>query len=250
MRARQAVVAVVILLVLPRVAAADFINLQTDVDQPGGFPTLVFGTAPATGHFDFLNMLVNGAAVVVDPSSGSGVTGSVAFSSGALLDLDVTTGPSGEVTAHYLYDIGEFIVEAEWTTPQGAVMTGSYVAPLVNLSIDTCEGDCFAGLATAAFSAALGPGTFDPVLAQVLGISPASAGGTFLGFLDFIDGDPTTADRVGGAPAPWGVTIDVASVPEPGLTALGGLIAASLWLRRWRGRGAGQDAQGPQRSPD
>lgn len=227
MRIRLVVLAVAILLLRPGVATADLIALETGGDGAGSFPELFFGTDPVIGHFDVLNVFANGSLVFL-PGLGSGITGRAEFSTGPLLSLDVDTI---ENRAQYTYASGVFTFNADWTSPLGAAMTGSFVAPLLNFAIETCEGDCFQGLATAEFRAALGAGTFDQNLARVLGVSPTSLGGTFQGALDLIDGDTSSAQRFGGEASPWDITIN-ATIPEPSLTGLAAVIAASFWARR------------------
>lgn len=186
---------------------------------------------------------MNGQLVFLDPPFGSGISGGIDFFSGPLLSLVIGTDPSGNVTdAAYAYAPGQFMVLANWMTPEGETMTGNFVAPLLNLSIGTCEGDCFDGFATGEFTASLGPGLFDPLLAYFLGVSRRSSGGTFAGGLDFIEGDPSSSSRLAGAPSPWDVTIT--TVPEPGMGALSLLAVASLWLRRRRAT-ASPLTQGP-----
>lgn len=189
--------------------------------------TLIFGTDPASGFLAVLWVEVNGQEVF---GPGGSIGGEVEFFSGPLLSL--TTEADG-MRAHYLYGQGVFSWAASWRLADGSTATGSFSAPLLDLAVDTCEGDCFFGLGTGRFRATLGAGTLDPALATLLHQSPFTLGGGLSGDLDLVTGDTSSRDRFAGAPGPWDVTID-AEVPEPAVGSLLLLAGAAASMSRRR----------------
>jgi hypothetical protein len=236
-----------VIVLAPKGARAHEITFVTSVDEPGGFPTLSFGTDPASGHLSFLDVLVDGHLIRTSDSSDSGVSGGIAFFTGPLLSLvcdsSLTPGVSDpcdpeEITfpffnTEYRYAPGQLSFTGHWTLSDGSMATGSFLAPLLDLTIQVREGDCSSGFACGDFTATLGPGLFDVPLALVLGVPHRSSGGMFSGSLDFVDGDPLSQSRFSGAPSPWDVKI---TTPEPSLSALLLIAAAAIWRHRGKPR--------------
>jgi hypothetical protein len=81
-------------------------------------------------------------------------------------------------------------------------------------------------------SAILGPGRFDPTLAEILGVAERSLGGSLSFDGDLITGDGTSQSRLGGSASGQVDLIVTAAVPEPGLTALVVLGALIVRFRR------------------
>jgi hypothetical protein len=226
MRHMLAVVVGAVLLLTPTIGRASTIELLQDFDTQ----LLVFGTAPATGDFQFVDVRVDGELIFLDGPYGSGIAGVAEFFSGALLSLTLDTDLFGQ--ANYAYADGQFTLNASWTTPDGTILSGSFAAPLLGLTINTRgEDDDTEPYARGEFTALLGPGLFDPLLASVLGVLPQTLGGSLSGDLDLITGDPSSAQRLAGAPGPWDARIEATAVPEPGVLALSLLSVAALGVR-------------------
>lgn len=234
MRCRLALVAGAAILLTAATASAREITLVTEVDAEGGFPTMFFGTDPASGDFAFLDVLVDGALVLT--GTGGSIFGDVTFFSGPLLSLTPHTAQDGTIDAAvYKFAPGEFSFTGQWELPDGSIKSGGATLPLLDLTIETCEETgasdrCIGIGGTAEFTAILGSGFLDPALQHVLHVPRFVTGGTFAGSLDFVEGDITDASRISGAPNPWRVGI---TVPEPALATLMLVAgAAALWRRR------------------
>lgn len=225
MRAWLTVVVGALLLLAPHPAAA------TQIEWGLVFGSLHFGLTPATMGALISRTFVD--HVGFQTPFDTDIRGDAGFVTGPLLDLSVVTDAFGTpVRSVYHYGPGELSVIARWQVP-GGFQTGTFVAPILDLTLDVRveSGQCMFGhpCADALASALLGPGVFDPVFAQALGILGPSIDGRFQGHVDRIDGTPSSVTRVGGAASGWEVSVNV---PEPTVNALLLSAAAALLIRR------------------
>jgi hypothetical protein len=135
-------------------------------------------------------------------------------------------------TSTYRFGAGTVSISAFWRQPNGNDATGSFVAPLLNLTLGICENCNSTSEASGSVSAILGPGRFDPTLAEILGVAERSLGGSLSFDGDLITGDGTSQSRLGGSASGQVDLIVTAAVPEPGLTALVVLGALIVRFRR------------------
>ncbi len=220
---RRMFCSLVFLLLVPLAdTRAATLTLETSVEYEGGSPTMQFGTAPASGHFGVLGLRLDDWDV--DPQ----ILGTVMFSAGPLLSLDVVHWESHD-SATYRYAPGAFTMAAEWFDGHGVVRRGQFVAPLLALTIQTCEACDVEDTSYGFFTAELGPGRFDSALAGAIGVRSRSGGGTFSGDLDIITGDVSSEERRAGAPGNWDAAVEV-TLPEPALTGLLAVGALMGWL--------------------
>ena len=221
-------------LLLPRISAAS--ELEITVREP---MTLAFGTAGASfdgGTFD--ELFIDG--VFQETPWFSGFSGAVEFEAGPMSLLTVDDSDPNRVSSHYEFGPGTFTLTANWTDLFGAPLQGKYVAPLLALVVDIrCEqelsaldcGDVWGGsLGDALVS--VGPGLFDPVLAQALGLARPGSALFFDLALDGIEGNPADAQRLAGSASGQEDMAIPVTVPEPSIASL--LLLSCLVARRFR----------------
>jgi hypothetical protein len=186
-----------------------------------------FGTVdPDQAGHDLSSFLVNGST----PGMSFWDTGYEA-QTGALVQQTLTMNGSGDViSSEYLYTGGTF--ELFFLLEQnGSSILGSFVAPILSLTVTAGEG---AGEGAVA-SYVLGAGLFDQAIAAALGIGRHTSGGAASSLLILTDdgnrpgiaGDHTTPERQA-----WdGVNDITLDVPEPPTVALLTL-GTGFWFRR------------------
>ena len=189
---------------------------------------ITFGVNPAAASDSFLGVLKDGRPF--QSPDVSFFRGEFMLTSGPLLDLSVTNDAFGmPVSSVYQYGPGELIVNARWDSNTGP-MSGTFVAPILGLTVNVDETNCFPfgcnkmGRATAL----LGPGLFDPLFADALDLDGPSVGGRFFA---------QAIDRITGTPSSEGRSVRLrgtcqAAVETPVLES------ARAGMRPWHGRGA------------
>jgi len=223
-------------LLLPRTSAAS--EMEITVREP---MILAFGPAGAVftlGTFD--EILIDG--VFQETPWFSGFSGSVGFEAGPMSLLTLDDSDPNRVSSHYEFGPGTFTLTANWTDPFGAPLQGKYMAPLLALVVDIrCEqelsaldcGDVNGGSLGDAF-VSVGPGLFDPALAQALGLARPGGAFDFDLALDGIDGNPADALRLAGSAGGQEELAIPVTVPEPSVVSL--LLLSSFVARRFRFR--------------
>ena len=204
------VCAVVSALLVPSAAGADTISFLINQDQ---FGLLVFGQIPFHEY-----------GPIIPNKWGQGFADLV---SGPLVNLDI--GVDGWTT--YTYAAG--VLNLDLSLDRGSLHeTGSFSAPTMPFSFKVCDGCGFSAGYVPDFDILLGPGLFDSNLAALLQIDPHSLGG-FLHFgLEDVTGDPLSEKRLGFEHGGWTtLVIEVRAVPEPALSMLM-LLGAASWLAR------------------
>ncbi|HEV8397524.1 MAG TPA: PEP-CTERM sorting domain-containing protein [Vicinamibacterales bacterium] len=144
--------------------------------------------------------------------------------------LDQNAG-GGVVSSHYFYTGGTF--EILFAIDQNGVLrTGSFVAPIKTIEVTAGQWDG----ASAQASYELGPGIFDPSIAELLGIGRHTRSGTAVSQLLLTDdgnrggvaGNHTTPERQA-----WDGVNDIElEVPEPAILALLATGMAGFSIRR------------------
>jgi hypothetical protein len=192
------------------------------------------------GTGTFLRLGFGGVDTLIELAGGS-----ANLTAGPLLDI-ATDVP---LQTTYTYANGLFTFSAEWTRPNGSIGMGSFSAPIVAteefdtgvstpgvvVQVTEIPND-LEGRTTSEYFV-FGPGQFDASLAAFLGVSKVSNGGSFIFFLESIDGDASSVVREGGFNAPY-FEISVNTVPEPALSGIMMLAATALaaWVRSGRSR--------------
>ena len=156
--------------------------------------------------------------------------------------IDIVSGPLSTLQiidpehSRYVYGPGTVTIAAQWTNLKGLQVNGTFVATLLDLMVDVCEGcdSVFPGASYGDVVATLADGRFDRKLAHLLRVERRGAGGAFFFGPDGIDGDPASFDRIGGShtgEASLELFAAAAPVPEPSLLILS-LSASGLALAR------------------
>ena len=230
MRRSARLLTLALLLLLPRVSAASILDIT--IHEPLG---LAFG--PWGAHFQadrFEEIFLDGVPLDFE--------GEVEFQAGPLLSLTLYSDPDYTYSL-YEYGPGTFTLTARWNDNFGS-QQGSFVAPLLTLSVDLCEqvlslgdcGDVFDESQGSGF-ATFGPGLFDSNLAHALRINQEGLLSPFLFDLDGVTGDPSDNFRDSGSPSGREQLEIFVSVPEPSALSLVLLSAvAVLGSRRMRRR--------------
>lgn len=221
-----------LLLLAPRNAAAAQIRFEFD------HYLVHFGLNSASVADQSSFVFKDGIALNPNPN-GTDIIVDLNVTSGPLLDLSVTTDSFGmPVRSRYEYGPGEVTVTGHWRSAAGD-MTGTFVAPIGDLTINVREDQCTTGPGgglcnnTGMAMALLGPGVFNETFQDLFGIGGTSVDGVLgSAAIDRITGTPSSNERLGGAEGSWGVTVNV---PEPTVGALL-LVAAGAVLRRVKRR--------------
>jgi hypothetical protein len=202
------------LLLLPRVSAASVIDVT--ILEP---TFLDFGPGGATffgSRFD---------DIFLDGLPKCCFSGHVEYHAGPLQSLTLS-GDADRTFSNYEFGPGTFTLAAHGTDEFGAPVDGSFVAPLLTLSVDLCEGALSTdpcgrpGFSSGEAFATFGAGLFDPNLAHALGINRSAQPFSFRFRMDQVSGDPSSNFRFGGSVSGRDtLSIDV-TVPEPSALAL------------------------------
>jgi hypothetical protein len=232
MRSSLPVILAAAILLVPRNSAASLIDIAILE------PTLEFGTSGARLlESTFRDIYLDG---VWQPGPGDGgFVGAVEFDSAPLLSLTVSDDGQGLVSSRYEFGPGTLTLTAFWNDKFGSPAQGSFVAPLLGLTIDLCEqqlstsdcGDVF-GESGGDALADFGTGVFDESLASALRIGRSGDLSPFRSFIDGVTGDPSDRFRLGGSSAGQEeMQIDV-ELPEP--SALSLLLLSPIAAMRFR----------------
>ena len=188
---------------------------------------LTFGTVnPNQVGWDASSLVVDGDLSDFDYSGTA-----YEAQTGALDHQTLNVNGVGDVIgSQYLYTGGTFELFFS-LDKDGTHAFGSFVAPIVALTITAGEGD--GELADASY--VLGPGLFDQTIADLLGIGRHTKGGEALAFMLLTDnggrpgvaGDHSTPERQA-----WDGGLELTIVPEPATFMLLTAGVGALWTRR------------------
>lgn len=212
------------LLLVPPTVSADVILV--DPEREDGYAR--FGVAGFAGEL---------TAVLPVAGAPTDMTLVVDLVAGPLVRLAVLLDEFGEaLESTYVYPEGRFIMTGQWAAPDGSTASARFVAPIPNFQFtvtrerdDQCSGDACPGTTGALL---VGPGLFDPVFAQVLGVQQTTAPFGLDFYLELITDDPSVPLRFGNFNAP-NFSIPATAAPEPATLALA-LVAGGMLLRRAR----------------
>jgi hypothetical protein len=214
MRSTPAFIVVLWLLFVPPSADALSIVVESGGDAVGGL------------GLDGFRVEETSVFLVLDgPDPGPLDVGGVLNAASPFRGLTKETGPFGSESTTYKFGPGTITMNLQWPSPDGSIAHGSFFGNILPFSLTvfheenandaTCGfGEC---PQTPFSEAPLGRGVFSVDVAQHLGIHTKSPFGFWPIELEFIQGDSTSAMRIGSFDVGSKPVLGVNAIPEPSM---------------------------------